>query len=158
MLETMLEKVSDNTKKQYEHVLKHLKEKQIRLTQTRKAIILYLVNSHDHPSAEMIYNDLCEQFDDMSLATVYNNLNFLVKEKIIIELKPAGNVSYYDFLDTNHHHVICKKCGTIDDFHFNDIAQLLQSAINQTGYNLHDSQIVIKGLCPKCQKLIETEN
>ncbi|MDE7499094.1 peroxide-responsive transcriptional repressor PerR, partial [Streptococcus agalactiae] len=71
----------------YENVLEHLREKRIRITETRKAIISYMVNSREHPSAEKIYNDLLPEYPNMSLATVYNNLKVLVDEGFVTELK-----------------------------------------------------------------------
>lgn len=152
MLTKMLEHVDKSVIKQYEHVLKHLKSKKIRLTETRKAIILYLVNSKKHPSAEMIYHDLFQYFGKMNLATVYNNLNFLVSEKIIVELKSSGTTTYYDFLDHDHHHIVCEKCGAIADFEYASTNVIIEKAMQETGYIILDEIITIKGICPICQK------
>ena len=57
-----------------EEVLQNLRAKGIRITDTRRAVLSYLVASHEHPSAEKIYRDLLPQFPSMSLATVYNNM------------------------------------------------------------------------------------
>ncbi len=73
----------------YEHVITHLKEKGIRITETRKAVVAYIIESDSHPSAEMIYMDLLPQFPNMSLATVYNNLRLLLEEGFVTEIKRA---------------------------------------------------------------------
>ena len=61
-----------------EEVLQNLRAKGIRITDTRRAVLSYLVASHEHPSAEKIYRDLLPQFPSMSLATVYNNIKVLI--------------------------------------------------------------------------------
>ena len=63
-----------------EEVLQNLRAKGIRITDTRRAVLSYLVASHEHPSAEKIYRDLLPQFPSMSLATVYNNIKVLIDE------------------------------------------------------------------------------
>lgn len=61
----------------YENVIEHLRGKHIRITETRKAIIAYLINSTEHPSADKIYKDLLPEHPSLSLATVYNNIKVL---------------------------------------------------------------------------------
>ena len=71
----------------YEDILNQLKAKGIRLTESRKAIIRYLMMSDQHPSADVIYYDLLPDNPGMSLATVYNNLKLLVEEGISLKLR-----------------------------------------------------------------------
>mgnify|MGYP003583804049 FL=1 len=101
----------------FEHVIQHLKEKRIRITETRKAVVAYIIESDDHPSAEMIYLDLLPNYPNMSLATVYNNLKVLLEEGFVTELKRANDpTTYYDFMGHEHLNVICEKCGKITYF------------------------------------------
>ena len=75
----------------YENVIEHLRGKHIRITETRKAIIAYLINSTEHPSADKIYKDLLPEHPSLSLATVYNNIKVLVDEGFVTELKVTNN-------------------------------------------------------------------
>lgn len=72
---------------EYEHALQHLREKHVRLTPQRKLILHYLINHHTHPSVEMIYADLKQEADNISMATIYNTINLLVEDQLVIELK-----------------------------------------------------------------------
>lgn len=134
-----------------EHVLLHLKQKNIRITAPRKAIITYLVNSTQHPTVEQIYTDLLPQFPGMSLATVYNNVNVLVEEGFLHEMKFSGPTSHYDFLGHTHPHIICEKCGKIADF-IQDMPAIHQPAFEQTGYLIHQIHLELYGICPECQE------
>lgn len=101
----------------FEHVIQHLKEKGVRITETRKAVITYIIESDDHPSAEMIYQNLLPDYPNMSLATVYNNLKLLLEEGFVTEIKRTNdNTTYYDFMGHEHLNVICEVCGKITDF------------------------------------------
>ena len=78
-----------------EEVLQNLRAKGIRITDTRRAVLSYLVASHEHPSAEKIYRDLLPQFPSMSLATVYNNIKVLIDEGVVSEIKVRNDTTTY---------------------------------------------------------------
>ena len=140
----------DQNKEYYQDVLKHLREKGVRITETRKAVIDFIIQSHDHPSADMIYQALLPAFPNMSLATVYNNLKVLIDEGFVSELKVRNDTTtYYDFMGHQHLNVICEKCGRIADM---DLAlpDVQQEAADQTGYQITKSQMVVYGICPDC--------
>mgnify|MGYP001003288052 FL=1 len=140
----------DQNKEYYQDVLKHLREKGVRITETRKAVIDFIIQSHDHPSADMIYQALLPTFPNMSLATVYNNLKVLIDEGFVSELKVRNDTTtYYDFMGHQHLNVICEKCGRIADMDL-DLPDVQQEAADQTGYQITKSQMVVYGICPDC--------
>ena len=140
----------DQNKEYYQDVLKHLREKVSVLTETRKAVIDFIIQSHDHPSADMIYQALLPAFPNMSLATVYNNLKVLIDEGFVSELKVRNDTTtYYDFMGHQHLNVICEKCGRIADMDL-DLPDVQQEAADQTGYQITKSQMVVYGICPDC--------
>ena len=140
----------DQNKEYYQDVLKHLREKGVRIPETRKAVIDFIIQSHDHPSADMIYQALLPAFPNMSLATVYNNLKVLIDEGFVSELKVRNDTTtYYDFMGHQHLNVICEKCGRIADMDL-DLPDVQQEAADQTGYQITKSQMVVYGICPDC--------
>ena len=97
-----------------EDVLQHLREKSVRITETRRAVLSYLVKSQKHPSADAIYQDLKPAFPNMSLATVYNNLKVLIEEGFVSEIKVRNDTTtYFDFM--GHHFFMVIVCRT-DEF------------------------------------------
>ena len=140
----------DQNKEYYQDVLNHLREKGVRITETRKAVIDFIIQSHDNPSADMIYQALLPAFPNMSLATVYNNLKVLIDEGFVSELKVRNDTTtYYDFMGHQHLNVICEKCGRIADMDL-DLPDVQQEAADQTGYQITKSQMVVYGICPDC--------
>ncbi|MBS8038746.1 transcriptional repressor, partial [Streptococcus suis] len=66
-------------------------------------VVAYIIESDDHPSAEMIYQDLIPNYPNMSLATVCNNLKLLLEEGFVTKLKRTNdNTTYYDFMGHEH--------------------------------------------------------
>ena len=140
----------DQNKEYYQDVLNHWRENGVRITETRKAVIDFIIQSHDHPSADMIYQALLPAFPNMSLATVYNNLKVLIDEGFVSELKVRNDTTtYYDFMGHQHLNVICEKCGRIADMDL-DLPDVQQEAADQTGYQITKSQMVVYGICPDC--------
>ena len=144
--------MNQQNEKYYQEVTEHLRMKGVRLTETRKAVIAFMINSSDHPSAEMIYQALLPEFPHMSLATVYNNLKVLIDEGFVAELKVRNDTTtYFDFMGHQHLNVICEKCGRIADMEL-ELPDVKHEAEVQTGYHITQSQTTVYGLCPQCQQ------
>ena len=135
-----------------EEILQNLRTKGIRITDTRRAVLAYLVASHEHPSAEKIYRDLLPQFPGMSLATVYNNIKVLIDEGVVSEIKVRNDTTtYFDFMGHEHLNVVCEKCGRIADVEI-DVPDLREEAASQSVYRITKTQMTVYGICPDCQK------
>ena len=87
--------------KELEQVVAQLKNKHIRMTPQRRAILSYMIQTHNHPTVEEIYHDLLPDWPSLSLATIYNNLSFLVKEGYVNEMKFSDVTSRYDYICQN---------------------------------------------------------
>lgn len=144
--------MNENYNKYFDNVIYHLKEKKIRITETRKAIIKYIIESKVHPSAEKIYTDLLVSYPGISLATIYNNLKLLIEEGFVAEIKIKQNsTSYFDFIRHQHIHVICEKCGDITDFEEQEIPNFKKEIENKTHYKVTNIQMVVYGMCENCR-------
>lgn len=121
----------------------------LKLTPQRLAILEYLENTREHPSAEDIYNALKERFPSMSFATVYNTLEVLVERGLVKELGIDPSKKRFDSFTHPHHHFICRKCGKILDVERNfDItipAELSDCEVT-------NFQVVFEGFCRDCKK------
>ncbi|MBF8970764.1 MULTISPECIES: Fur family transcriptional regulator [unclassified Streptococcus] len=137
-----------------EGILEELREHGIRVTEARRLMLEYLMNSHEHPSAEKIYQDLMEVYPQISLATVYNNLNLFLKEGLVTEIKIKNDQTrYYDFMGHEHINIVCENCGKIADFEGDGPPDISVTVREQTGYELRKQELLVYGLCPDCQKL-----
>lgn len=129
-----------------------LKEDKVRITPQRYAIMEYLANHHNHPTADEIYQEMASRFSGMSIATVYNNLRLLVDKGLVTEMNYGDASSRFDFTDQPHYHAICKKCGRIEDFYYPGLEDVEMAAGRLTGYNISQHRLEVYGLCPDCQK------
>ncbi|SFC84641.1 Fur family transcriptional regulator, peroxide stress response regulator [Bacillus sp. OV322] len=130
--------------------LDSLKDTGVRITPQRHAILEYLINSMSHPTADDIYKALEGKFPNMSVATVYNNLRVFREVGLVKELTFGDSSSRFDFVTTNHYHVVCQHCGKIVDFHYPGLNEVEQFASHVTGFQISNHRMEIYGECPDC--------
>jgi Fur family transcriptional regulator, peroxide stress response regulator len=139
--------------KPYTKILQALKTAGYRLTPQRKAICRVLVESDEHPSAQMIYDQLRGEFDSLSLATVYNTLGVLSQAGLINVLGEVGDSEAvrYDADTGPHVNLACVRCERIIDLASHHVQQLDQEVERSSGYTLLGARVLYYGVCPDCQ-------
>lgn len=129
-----------------------LKESGVRITPQRHAILEHLVNTMSHPTADEIYKSLERAFPNMSVATVYNNLRVFKGVGLVKELTYGDSSSRFDFVTTDHYHIICEDCGKIVDFYYPGLDEVETLAEHVTGFQVGNHRMEVYGICPACQK------
>ncbi|HIP42853.1 MAG TPA: transcriptional repressor [Aquifex aeolicus] len=137
-----------NTHEKLEFFVKKCKEIGLKITPQRLAIYEVLLKSYNHPTVEEIYEEVKKMYPYVSLATVYRTLETLEKIGLVKRVCFWGNSARYDANTSEHHHLICKKCGRIEDI---DLDQKLSIPENLQGFKTDSYSVNIYGLCPKCQ-------
>ncbi|UNC91888.1 Fur family transcriptional regulator [Candidatus Contubernalis alkaliaceticus] len=133
---------------------KKLREKRIKVTPQRAAILEVLNNTKEHPGVEEIYKRVKKQFPSISLATVYKTVELFVRSNLIQELCLTGDVSRYDANIEPHPHVTCMKCGRVDDIYGLSLECLIEPAEKATGYKLLKEETMYFGFCLTCKKQV----
>ena len=114
----------------------------------QKSLILKIINnSSNHMTAEEIFKLCIKEIPNISLGTVYRNLNFLVENNKIIRIRINDNIDRFD-KNIIHSHITCKKCGKIDDI-FIDYFKELPDIQN---YDVMNYELIFNGICNKCKK------
>jgi len=130
-----------------------LQQAGMRITPQRVAICELLANSHEHPTAAMIYDEIKQQFHSLSLATVYNTLETLVSLGAVNVLGSAGDDKVHYDADTEPHvNLACIACSRIIDIPSEHITHLDTEITAASGYKLLGARVLYYGLCPDCQK------
>lgn len=122
-----------------------LKNNNIKPSLQRIKIFQYLLETTNHPSVDMIYNDLHEQMPTLSKTTVYNTLKIFTQKKIVNEIV-EGKENRYDAISEPHGHFKCMKCLNIYDFEYEFELKELQ------GFDIELIQFYVKGICKNCKK------
>ena len=118
----------------------------LRNTKQRDLILSIVNNSYSHPGALDIYNEAVKLISNISLGTVYRNLNRLVDEGLIKRIKTPDNIDRFDH--NKHAHFICMKCGSIIDLGEEYLFNLEKIDDNE----VLDCEVSFKGICKNCKK------
>ncbi len=141
------------TDRRLEYAMNRLKSSGIRMTPQRHAILSYLLESLEHPTADEIFKSLESNFPNMSVATVYNNLRVFREVGLVTELTYGDASSRFDANMTDHYHAICNQCGKIVDFQYPVLSDVEQVAQLKTGFAVESHRMEIYGTCEECQRV-----
>jgi Fe2+ or Zn2+ uptake regulation protein len=123
-----------------------------RMTFQRQVILEELMSVTSHPSANDLYEMVKSRIPNVSFGTVYRNLKLLEGLGLLQELNYGKSFSRYDGNPDNHYHILCEKCGRMDDIPV-DIKNMLDRETSEaTGYNVKAHRIEFYGLCPACRE------
>ena len=129
-----------------------VKEKNMkRYSKQREVIINVLKKSKAHPSAAEIYLEVKKEIPNISLGTVYRNLNNLKSEGEILCFNTNGSKEHFDGNSKPHHHFYCTKCGKTQDV-FIDSTAFFKEASSYLNGEVNGAEIVFSGICTLCKK------
>lgn len=104
-----------------------------------------------HLSAEVVHQRAQERLPEISLATVYNTLNELVAMGEVLEISAAAGPKRYDpNVRHAHHHLVCTRCGLLQDVQPEGTSSLLLPEDRRHGFEVTGVDVVFRGLCPSC--------
>ena len=90
--------------------------KQKRMTKQKRVVYDILSSATHHPTVDWIYQQARQHVPDISLGTVYRNLQVLLEDKRINELSFGKDPNRYEACNHIHYHFICDNCGEVMDF------------------------------------------
>ena len=129
-----------------------LREKGLKVTPQRIAVYNMLMNTYEHPNAEMIYKSLEPTNPTMSLATVYKTLDFFKQLGLVQELNVGEPSSRYDAVVQCHPHTVCKVCGKVEDLHMEELTDVAKKLVPGLDFEVEMEQLILYGKCSACRK------
>ncbi len=133
---------------------KDLKKAGLKVTLPRMKILEILDESDTrHFSAEDVYKQLLEAGEEIGLATVYRVLTQFESAGLVTRHHFEGGHSVFELNRGPHHdHILCVRCGRVDEFMDDTIEQLQERIAERAGYRMTDHSLYIYGICKDCQK------
>ena len=121
-----------------------------RYSRQREAIHTYLLSTKQHPTAEAVYEYIRQSFPNISLGTVYRNLNFLVEHGDALRLEFGDGVDHFDGKTIPHNHFYCKGCGRVIDLDMDPIDHIDRIADAGFRGSIQGHSIYFYGICEDC--------
>lgn len=122
-----------------------------RKSKQRDKIFKLLQETTIHPTASWIYDKLKKEFPNLSLGTVYRNLNILIEQGLVKEIDFGSTFDRYEANVKPHYHFICESCGCIIDINLPIISELNNKVDNLISSNTKRHRIEFFGLCKECK-------
>lgn len=124
----------------------------MRNSKQREIILRVVRESDDHPTVDMIYTRARKSITNISLGTVYRNLNLLYEQGLIKKIKIVGDNERFDKTVVLHSHFICKNCGKVIDIMDENIRELINDFATKTDSLIEKYELSLQGICSHCQK------
>lgn len=134
-----------------EKIISKYRGKGFKLTPQRIAILKFLENNTEHPTAEDIYNEIKKKYPTVSFATVYNTVQTLKDRGELTEVTIDPERKHFDPNPRPHHHIICTVCNRIGDIFtdFSSVLHLPEEVLME--YALTGNHIDFYGVCRECR-------
>lgn len=116
----------------------------------REAILEALCSTTTHPTADWIYDEVRKKIPNISLGTVYRNLNVLSAENDITKIGIIGDQCRYDGNIKPHNHFVCKKCHKISDMECEYDYSISEEAKMSFDGEIEYHTLLFFGLCKEC--------
>lgn len=132
-----------------------LEQSGFRVTPQRISIFYYLLESKEHPSAEMVYDQVKEEFPNISFDTVNRTLLCLVNKELIKLVENGYGPRRFDADLNQHYHFRCRNCKKIIDFNCPEYNQVKIPEDIARKFKVIRQEIILEGICPDCLKKLE---
>lgn len=127
-----------------------LRQHGVQVTAQRLAI-MRAVSSRPHATADELADDVRVEIGSISRQAVYDTLAVLVDKNLVRRIQPAGSAARYeDRVSDNHHHLICRECGTTVDIDCAVGARPCLTADNDHGFEIDEAEVIYWGHCADC--------
>ncbi len=126
----------------------------LKVTLPRVKILEILEKQTDerHLSAEKVYKILLSENEEIGLATVYRVLTQFESAGLVTRHHFEGGNSVFELNKGHHHdHIVCMKCGRVDEFTDSVIETHQEQIAEQLGYQLTDHSLYLYGFCSSCK-------
>ncbi len=129
-------------------------EKGLKSTRQRDIVLDTFLSSERHLSTEELYLKVRARYPTIGYATVYRTLKLFAESGIAREIHFGDNQTRYEHVaeGEHHDHLVCTRCGAVQEFENEVIERLQQEVADQFGYLVETHKLEMYGICPKCRK------
>lgn len=124
--------------------------KALKYSRQREAIKDFLATRKDHPTADMVYSYIRQDFPNISLGTVYRNLSLLADRGDILKLSCGDNADHFDACTAPHYHFYCRQCHSVSDLVLPAMEEIDAEASRSFAGQIDGHALYFYGTCQIC--------
>lgn len=118
---------------------------QIRVTPQRALIVETIMESSDHPDADLIYRRAIQKDSSVSVATTYRTLNLLEEAGILRKLNMQDGKVRYEIEREDHNHLVDVENERIHEFKDERLGALMRDIVGNMGYDVESFRVEVVG-------------
>jgi Fe2+ or Zn2+ uptake regulation protein len=122
-----------------------------RVTTPRLLVHRCVRSRNQHVTAEQVHAELARQMPSLSAATVYETLDLLAELGLVRRVSTPRGATTYDSRVDEHHHLVCRACGRIEDLDAAVDLGAAENAARAAGFSPDFAQLTVSGLCSACR-------
>ena len=135
----------------YDHLRKECTTRGLRMTPQRDTLLQVLSSAEGHPTADDLVRAVRNVLPSVSHATVYRNVQELVRAGLIGTLEHAGAAVQFEINPDSHHHFVCRDCGQVWDVYLDDVDFRVSKRSPLKGFRIDRREVPLRGLCARCR-------
>ena len=125
-----------------------LREHNLKATPQRIAIVNSISNN-GHLNIDTLYENIKNKFASISLATIYKNINCMIENLLISEVKLPNQKTVYEITKAKHSHLVCVKCEEVTDIYTHE-KEIVDDICKENHFKVIQSDLIISGTCKNC--------
>jgi len=122
-----------------------------RMTAQKRIILEELKKTKKHPTAEQLYYKVKERLPEISIGTVYRNLEVISKSGKARIISDGGRKKRFDGNTDIHYHLKCINCDKVEDIP-RDMVDVVTKDGFELDHNIKGYSLLFYGLCLECKK------
>lgn len=134
-----------------EHFRLICKDNGLKVTPQRVAVYKALAETVEHPSTEMLFNTIRQEYPNISMDTVNRTLLLFSEMGVAFVVEGSGDSRRYDAGMDSHQHFRCVKCKRIVDFHHEPFDNVYTPEEIPSGFEVLRKTVYFEGYCDKCR-------
>jgi len=125
-----------------------LREYNLKATPQR-LVIIESIDKRGHINIDTLYAEVKSKFSSISLATIYKNINSMIQNMLLLEVKIPNQKSVYEIVKEQHSHLVCNYCSEVIDIKV-DTKRIVESVSTDYHFSIEQSDLVFSGRCQNC--------
>lgn len=123
----------------------------LKYSRQREAIKEFLMTRKDHPTADTVYMNIRMDYPNISLGTVYRNLQLLSSLGEIQKIKVGDGIDHFDADTSLHYHFYCNRCGQVMDLSMEKVDYINDIASKNFDGEIWGHSLCFNGICGNCK-------
>jgi Fur family transcriptional regulator, peroxide stress response regulator len=135
----------------YDQLRRECTARGLRMTPQRDTLLRVLSTAEGHPTADQLVQAVRKSLPSVSHATVYRNVQELVRIGLIGTLQHASAAAQFEINPDTHHHFVCGGCGEVWDVYLDDVDFRVNKRSQLKGFRIERGEVQLHGLCVRCR-------